>query len=96
MNRRRITRQVLDGAAVLLNQVAGTPTTPYRKNADGSHVAQVGCFHISGAYGGFALHQMVSEGGAIRDVLYSGHVPARELFNRIMAYRYGLEGHCRP
>ena len=53
--------------------------------------ANVGTYVISGAYGGWALHQMANESGGQRDVLSSGHIPARELFNLIHAYWRGME-----
>ena len=52
--------------------------------------AQVGNFHISGAYGGYSLHQITNRGGE-RDVLRTGHVPARELYNRMTAYIRGID-----
>lgn len=42
-------------------------------------------FELSGAYGGFALHRQGS------DVLRSGHVPARQLYDMIHAFLDGME-----
>jgi hypothetical protein len=42
-------------------------------------------FELSGAYGGFALHRQGS------DVLRSGHVPARQLYDMIHAFLEGME-----
>lgn len=85
---KRITRADLDGAVDLLNRIAGTPTRPYRFN---TRTANIGNYHLSGAYGGWALHQMANEGGGIRDIFNMGHMPARELYNLIHAYRKGME-----
>ena len=52
--------------------------------------AQIGNYHIDGAYGGVSLHQMVNDGGGIRDVFSCGHVPKRELFDRICAFMEGI------
>ena len=90
MSRSRITRRDLESVATLLNQMTDNPEAPYRKEGD-RYVANVGNYHISGAYGGFALHQMANAGGGIRDVRRSGHGPARDLYERMHAYRYGLE-----
>ena len=90
MSRQRITRRDLESAAAYLNHITNNPETAYRKEGD-RYVANVGNFHISGAYGGFALHQMANDSGAVRDVLYTGHIPARELLAQMHAYRYGLE-----
>lgn len=64
-----------------INTRAGTPVTSY---ADGQ--ACVGNYHLSYAYGGVALHQMVSTGGAVRDVFNRGHMPKRELYNLLAYY----------
>ena len=94
MPRQRITVTQLEAAAALLNQITGNPATPYRKEGD-RHAPNVGNYHLSRAYGGFALHQMANDGGGIRDVLNSGHVPARQLFDMMSAYRYGIESATR-
>lgn len=91
MSRTRVTRAQLEAAANLVNRMTGNAEHPYTRNAEGKLVANIGNFHISGAYGGFSLQQMVSDGGASRDVLHCGHISARELLERIHAYRYGIE-----
>lgn len=88
MSRARITRHDLESAVRLLNEVTGNPVDPYRLEGD-RWLPNPGAYLLSGAYGGWALHQMAAGGGE-RDVLSSGHVPARELFERMHAYRYGL------
>jgi hypothetical protein len=87
----RITRRDLDGLVRRLNITTGHPTEPYTKQPDGSYTPNAGAFLLSGAYGGWSLHQMAEEGTGERDVLYSGHVPARELYSRIDAYLRGLD-----
>lgn len=86
----RITAKNLTNLIAHLNKMTGNPEHPYVKVGE-KHVAQIGNYHLDGAYGGWALHQMVNDGGAIRDVLHTGHVPARELYNLIHAYLRGLE-----
>lgn len=49
--------------------------------------ANIGNFHLSGAYGGVSLHEMTTDGGGVvRDVFRCGHVPKRELAGLIDAY----------
>jgi hypothetical protein len=91
MPRQRITLSQLEAVTDILNRMTGNPATPYSKNDAGAWASNLGNFHISRAYGGFALHQMATDGGGIRDVLYTGHIPARQLFDLIHAYRAGLE-----
>ena len=86
----RITRAQLDAAVDMLNHMTGNNSKPYRENG-GKWVANLGNYHINGAYGGVALHQMCNEGGGIRDIFSSGHMTKRELFDRIHAYRYGIQ-----
>jgi hypothetical protein len=91
MSRTRTTISQLQAAANLLNRLTGNSEQPYTRNAEGKLVANVGNYHISQAYGGYCLHQMVNESGGVRDVVMCGHVPARQLFDLIHAYRYGIE-----
>lgn len=85
----RITRKELDGAVNYLNRITGNDAEPYRKEGD-QWVTNVGNFHVSGAYGGFALHQMGNEAGGIRDIFGQGHMPMRELYNLVHAYAKGI------
>ena len=91
MPRERITISQLQAVTDILNRMTGNPATPNSKNDAGAWSSNRGNFHISRANGGFALHQMATDGGGIRDVLYTGHIPARQLFDLIHAYRAGLE-----
>ncbi len=74
-----ITKQPLETYELQL----ATDTEPSR------YVAQIGNYHLSGAYGGYALHQICNEAGGIRD-LFGGHMPKRELYERMQAYIRGL------
>lgn len=74
----RITWKDLERAATRLNRAKGTPEHAYIGN-----VAQIGNYHIDGAYGGVKLVQIVSEGGGIRCISQGGYIPKRELYNQI-------------
>ena len=86
----RISRKDLDGAVNLLNRITGNEAEPYR-GEHGKWFANIGNFHISGAYGGVSLHQMVNENGGVRNVFQCGHIPMRDLYNLIHAFRNGIE-----
>jgi hypothetical protein len=88
---KRITKSDLTALVSYLNTITNNPADPYTKGDDGTYRANLGNYHLSGAYGGHALHQMANDGGGIRDVLHSGHVPARDLYDRIHAYIRGIE-----
>lgn len=86
----RITVRDLRGLAATMNKEMDRPADPWARDPDtGNFQANIGNFHISGAYGGWALHEMVTEGGGVRDVFGSGHMPARELYSKMHAFRDG-------
>ena len=82
----RITRANLEALVTRINREMGAPSEPYTKGEDGRFKANIGNYHISGAYGGVALHRIVNESGAIADVFSSGHVTKRDLYNRMRAF----------
>jgi hypothetical protein len=84
----RITRAFLDAKTATLNSMTKSPAEPYR-TVDGKAVANVGNYHISGAYNGCCLHRM-TEGGGASDVLDCGHISTRELARLMSAYMAGL------
>ena len=85
----RITRAHLDAKAATINSMTKSPAEPSRM-VDGKYRANVGNYHISGAYGGYCLHRMCNEGGGVSDVFSTGHVSARELAGLMSAYMAGL------
>ena len=87
----RITQKDLEAVCKRINMITGNALKPYFRNEEGKLIANIGNYHIDGAYGGVALHQMQNEAGGIRDVLGSGHVSKRELYNRMQAFIRGLE-----
>ena len=85
----RITQKQLEMLVDQINAATESPPEPYRVE-DGRHKANIGNYHLSGAYGGWALHRMDSDGGGVDDVFGSGHVPRRELYQRMRAFLVGL------
>jgi hypothetical protein len=86
----RITSKQLDALANNLNKASNSPLEPYTRVA-GKLVANIGNFHISGAYGGYALHRMVNTSGGITSVFNSGYMTTRELHTRMEALLKGFE-----
>jgi hypothetical protein len=76
--RTRITVTDLRAAVDLLNRT--TNATP----------GAIGSYILSGAYGGWQLQRLANASGGIRQITY-GYIPARELLERIHAFRYGYE-----
>jgi hypothetical protein len=85
----RITDKMLNAKINYLNQLMDTPETSWERT-NGKNKSHVGNYHISGAYGGVNLCQMTNESGGVRNVFSCGHVPKRDLFNRIDAYIAGI------
>ena len=85
----RISEEDLKIMIKRLNHTAGTPEDPYAYDAKGAFKPQAKCFHLSMAYGGYALHQMCDTGSGVHDV-FGGHVPKRELYDQIYAYIKGF------
>lgn len=88
--KQQVTQAQLQAVVDRINRITGSPSEPYVKNEDGKHIAQIGNYHLDGAYGGYSLHRMVNAGGGCNDVLMCGHVPKRELLSLMFAYIEGL------
>lgn len=86
----RITQKNLETSVAMLNRITGSPQETYTR-VDGKYRANIGNYHLDGAYGGWKLVRIVSEGGGITDVLHCGFVSKRELFNLMGAYIAGLD-----
>ena len=86
----KVTRSVLESKANTINKLLNSPLESSRM-VDGKWFANVGNFHISGAYGGYSLHRMVNESGGCFDVLTNGHISAKELAGLMSAFIYGLQ-----
>ena len=73
----RVTEKDLKNLVARLNKMAGFDNPEY---------STIGAYCLSFAYGGVSLHRYVNERGGVTDVFRSGHVPKRDLYNRIHAY----------
>ena len=80
----RITKSDLEHVVRAINSITDSPLEPYTDGKPNAH-----CYHLSGAYGGYGLHRMCSSGTGIHDIL-GGHMPKRELYERMQAFKYGL------
>ena len=86
----RTTQASLEATAARINRTVGAPLEPYSKGEDGKLHANVGNYHLSYAYGGAALHRMANAAGGVDDV-FGGHMPKRELYEKMHAFLRGLE-----
>lgn len=90
----RIKNSDLEHLVRRINEIQGTPAEPWTRTEDDAGntriKANIGNYHIDGAYGGVCLHKMLSAGGGVRDVFGCGFVPKRDLYNRMSALIAGL------
>lgn len=71
-----------------LNKQLDRPLKPYIKE-NGKLTAQIGNFHLYRAYGAYGLHEMVNEGGGIRQTVNLG--TKKELYNALHKLIQGIE-----
>lgn len=76
----RITEKILESRVAYLNKLAGFENAKY---------STVGAYVVSYAYGGVSLHEYCNKHGGIHDVFNCGHIPKRELYDRINAFMSG-------
>jgi hypothetical protein len=85
----RITNKHLENAINELNQATGNACQAWEKTESG-YTANIGCYTLAGAYGGYQLQQIVNGGGGVHDVFSVGYVSKRELYNLIRAMIQGV------
>ena len=83
----RITKKHLNHQIAYLNEMTGSPVTYSAENGD----ANIGHYHLSGAYGGWELHRNVNEGGGITCPAWQGYVTKREAHTLLNAFIRGVE-----
>ena len=95
----RITSSQIEHMALAINKQLGTPLEYFARDSNGDPVRtpratweiELGHYHISRAYGGVCLHRTDNEFGGVGDVFNCGHVPKRDLYNRMRGFLAGVE-----
>lgn len=89
----RITRHQLEQLTSYINRSVNgvNHESLWWRQDDGTLAAFVGDFYIDGAYGGVALYRVVTVSGGVSDVFGAGHIPKRDLYNRLQAFIRGME-----
>ena len=87
----RVTQSQLQSLVDELNRATGSPMTPWTRDADDNLRANIGNYHLSGAYGGVCLHRMFNDGGGVTTPLGLGHRPKRELYDELHAYLRSIQ-----
>ena len=88
---KQVTKAQLEAVVERINRMTNSPLTSYTRDENDMWRANIGNYHLSGAYGGYALHRMCNESGGVQDVLQIGHAPKRELLNAMFAFIRGIE-----
>jgi len=83
----RITIDQLNRQIKYLNELTGNPLKPYTFKKG----ANIGCFYIDKAYGGYQLQQIVNKGGGCRTLLNTGYTSKKELYNNLNSFLLGIE-----
>lgn len=81
----RVTEKDLEEIVLKVNKLTFSPTTFM---TDG--VMNVGHYHISCAFGGYAMHRLESTGGSVSAV-WGGYCPKRELYKNIEIFISGIQ-----
>jgi hypothetical protein len=85
----RVSMKELEFLAKQINEACGTPTECWTKQPDGTFKANIGCYHLAGAYSGYALECIHNESGGVVTVL-GGFMPKRELAGKMRAFLHGI------
>ena len=86
----RVTTTELQRIVARINRITGSPETPWVRDDAGNPRANIGNYHLDGAYGGYALHRMTNESGGADDIFRVGHVSKRQLRDLMFAFIDGL------
>jgi len=83
-------KKTLEKLCELINTATGSPLTPYTRTESGL-TANLGNFHLSGAYGGVCVHRMHNQSGGVTEPIWSGHISKAKAETKMRAYLAGLE-----
>ena len=86
----RITEKDLQYLVSRMNEITGQPAEQYTQDEAGKFRSNIGNYHLSFAYGGVTLHQMVNDGGGVTTPLGGGYFTKRELAVKLGAFIAGI------
>ena len=87
----RITNQDLQDCCNTLNRGCGYALEPHGTDEDGKYKPNPNVYHVSGAYGGVALDQMMPEGSGTRRVSCDGFDTKRKLYSFMLGMIAGFD-----
>ena len=86
----RITEDMLKAKVEELNKLLGRPETAYTKQIGSGAKSNIGNIHVSYAYGGAELHEMMNDWGGVNTLSRGGYVSKRELYAQVSAMVTGI------
>ena len=86
---KRITHKDLEFLIDRINKATKSPLAAYTKT-DKEYKANIGNYHLDGAYGGVKLVRVCSDGGGIEEISLGGFGTKRELYQWMQAFLAGL------
>ena len=87
----RISKHDLDMMVDRLNIAAGTPRETWSRDENGKLKPNAFNYHLSGAYGGYQVQQICTEGSGTSNPITGGHVTKRECYDTLYAFIKGVE-----
>ena len=86
----RITNSDLEHLVKQINKATGSPFRPWGKDEQGRPRANVGNYHVSGAYSGVKLQRMCNKSGGCDNISADGYGTKRQLYAWMQAFLAGL------
>ena len=86
----KITNKDLEALVKRINTITDSPLEPYTR-VSGKYTANIGCYHLSGAYGGVTLHRIDTISGSVSAPIGGGYHTKRELYNLMQGFINGLK-----
>ena len=87
----RIYEKDLRNLIEYINELTNSPKQSYAKQDDGTYKAQIGNYHLEGAYGGYNVARICTDGGGITQPLGGGYHTKRELYEKLHAFIRGID-----
>ena len=87
----------LESLCERINVATNSPLKPYAKLKSGEFRAnaQIGCYLLDGAYGGYKLARITNKGGGQTDIT-QGYDPKSILWDKMYAFLNGVEAGRKP
>ena len=86
----KVTKDNLEHEINRVNLATGSPLATWTKTVAGNYTANVGNYHLSGAYGGWQLQRICTEGGGVSVPFGGGYVSKAAMYAQLQAFLAGV------